>query len=104
MPGQFKARRREVLKKENETENIGSRRRRRRHQQGKDKNNYFSTPPHYHQPGSFPPPPYVYHGKIVIDKNDAINIRKESLCMEFNVINFCYFFLTFTLDATAPGW
>jgi len=85
--------------------NIGSRRMRRRHQQGKDENNYVETRRHYRHPGSSPPPPpYVYRAKTVTVKNDAINIRKESLCVEPDVTNPHRFFLTFILDATAPGW
>ncbi|XP_027927876.1 probable E3 ubiquitin-protein ligase LOG2 [Vigna unguiculata] len=84
--------------------NIGSRRMRRRHQQGKDENNYVETRRHYRHPGSSPPPPpYVYRAKTVTVKNDAINIRKESLCVEPDVTNPHRFFLTFILDATAPG-
>ncbi|BAT91957.1 hypothetical protein VIGAN_07060300, partial [Vigna angularis var. angularis] len=66
----------------------------------KDKNNYFSTRSHYHHPRSFPLPHYVYHSKTVIVKNDAINIRKESLCMELDVTNPCRFF--FSLSPLMP--
>lgn len=92
--------------------NIGSRRRKRRHQQEINIYNYIATHPgyypdiflpryHHHYPPFFSP--YFNHHQTPIIKNDA-NIRKDTLRMEPDVFNPYRFLLTFTLDATAPGW
>ena len=50
-----------------------------------------------------PPAPYVEHQKAVTIRND-VNIKKETLKVEPDEENPGRFLVSFTFDATVPGW